>query len=115
MNSTIGLNPIIAAPILNPEKPPSLIGVSIIRFPPNSISEIGRPYPGNQFGLDFAIVEDPNAFQGASKGTFWWWGIAGSWFWIDPQEEIVLIGMIQNNDIGLSLQIQRAARAAIYQ
>ena len=82
---------------------------------PNSISEIGRPYPGNQFGLDFAIVEDPNAFQGASKGTFWWWGIAGSWFWIDPQEEIVLIGMIQNNDIGLSLQIQRAARAAIYQ
>ena len=82
---------------------------------PNSISEIGRPYPGNQFGLDFAIVEDPNAFQGASKGTFWWWGIAGSWFWIDPQEEIVLIGMIQNNDIGISLQIQRAARAAIYQ
>ena len=34
---------------------------------------------------------------------------------VDPQEEIVLIGMIQNNDIGLSLQIQRAARAAIYQ
>lgn len=82
---------------------------------PESIPEIGRPYPGNQFGLDFAIVDDPSLFQGASKGTFWWWGIAGSWFWIDPQENIVLIGMIQNNDLGLSLQIQRAARAAIYQ
>jgi CubicO group peptidase (beta-lactamase class C family) len=82
---------------------------------PESIPEIGPPYPGNQFGLDFAVVDNPSVFQGASKGTFWWWGIAGSWFWIDPQENIIVVGMIQNNDIGLSLQIQRAARAAIYQ
>jgi CubicO group peptidase (beta-lactamase class C family) len=82
---------------------------------PDSISQIGRPYPGNQFGLDFAIVGDSDLFQGASEGTFWWWGIAGSWFWIDPQENIIVIGMIQNDDIGLSIQIQRAARAAIYQ
>ena len=82
---------------------------------PEGITEIGQPYPGNAFGLDFAIVEDSMVFQKAPVGTHWWWGIAGSWFWIDPVNETVFIGMIQNNDILLSLQIHRAARSAIYE
>ncbi len=72
-------------------------------------------YPGNVFGLDFAIVENSAAYQGASAGTHWWWGIAGSWFWIDPVEDIVFIGMIQNDDILYSLRVHAASRAAIYQ
>ncbi len=72
-------------------------------------------YPGNVFGLDFAIVENSAAYQGASAGTHWWWGIAGSWFWIDPVENIVFIGMIQNDDILYSLRVHAASRAAIYQ
>ena len=82
---------------------------------PEGITEIGQPYPGNAFGLDFAIVEDSKVFQKAPVGTHWWWGIAGSWFWIDPVNETVFIGMIQNNDILLSLQTHRAARSAIYE
>ena len=82
---------------------------------PEAVDEIGQPYPGNVFGLDFAIVKNPDAFQKAPVGTHWWWGIAGSWFWIDPVTEIVFIGMIQNNDILLSLEIHRAARSAIYE
>ena len=82
---------------------------------PEGITEIGQPYPGNAFGLDFAIVKDSEVFQKAPVGTHWWWGIAGSWFWIDPVNETVFIGMIQNNDILLSLQIHRAARSAIYE
>lgn len=82
---------------------------------PESIDGIGQLYPGNVFGVDFAIVDNPDVFQGASKGTHWWWGIAGSWFWIDPVEEIVFIGMIQNSDILYSVQIHGAARSAIYQ
>lgn len=82
---------------------------------PAGVSEIGQPYPGNVFGLDFAVVENPEIFQGAPAGTHWWWGIAGSWFWIDPINETVFIGMIQNNDILLSLQIHRAARSAMYE
>ena len=38
MNSTIGLSPRIAAPIAIPEKPLSLIGVSMILRGPNSSS-----------------------------------------------------------------------------
>ena len=82
---------------------------------PEAVDEIGQPYPGNVFGLDFAIVKNPDAFQNSPVGTHWWWGIAGSWFWIDPVTEIVFIGMIQNNDILLSLEIHRAVRSAIYE
>ena len=82
---------------------------------PEDIKAIGQPYPGNVFGLDFAVVENSEIFQKAPVGTHWWWGIAGSWFWIDPVNETVFIGMIQNNDILLSLQIHRAARSAIYE
>ena len=82
---------------------------------PEDVKAIGQPYPGNVFGLDFAVVENSEIFQKAPVGTHWWWGIAGSWFWIDPVTETVFIGMIQNNDILLSLQIHRAARSAIYE
>ena len=82
---------------------------------PDSIDGIGQLYPGNVFGVDFAIVDNPDVFQGAPKGTHWWWGIAGSWFWIDPVENIVFIGMIQNSDILYSVQVHGAARSAIYQ
>ena len=82
---------------------------------PKAVANIGQLYPGNVFGLDFAIVEDSDSYQGASKGTHWWWGIAGSWFWIDPVENIGFIGMIQNDDILYSLRVHAAARAAIYE
>ncbi|HTE42080.1 MAG TPA: serine hydrolase domain-containing protein, partial [Steroidobacteraceae bacterium] len=40
---------------------------------------------GAQFGLDFAVYNDTIAAGGYyGKGTFWWGGAAGTWFWIDP-------------------------------
>ena len=82
---------------------------------PDGVPNIGNLYPGNVFGLDFAIVDEPEKYQGAPRGTHWWWGIAGSWFWVDPVEDIVVIGMIQNGDILYSLQVHAATRAALYQ
>jgi len=52
--------------------------------------------PGAQFGLDFAVTSDPMAAGGYyGKGTFWWGGAAGTWFWIDPVNDLIVIGMIQ--------------------
>ncbi|MDT8428412.1 MAG: serine hydrolase domain-containing protein [Pseudomonadales bacterium] len=82
---------------------------------PDHIDAISPLYPGNVFGVDFAIVDDPAVFNGAPKGTHWWWGIAGSWFWIDPVENIVFVGMIQNDDILYSLQVHSAMRTLLYQ
>jgi CubicO group peptidase (beta-lactamase class C family) len=49
-----------------------------------------------RFGLDFAIHTDPKS-AGApyGTGTFYWGGAAGTWFWIDPVNDLAFIGMIQ--------------------
>ncbi len=52
--------------------------------------------PGAQFGLDFAVYSDPVAAGGYyGKGTYWWGGVAGTWFWIDPINDLIVVGMIQ--------------------
>jgi CubicO group peptidase (beta-lactamase class C family) len=52
--------------------------------------------PGTGFGLDFAVVEDPAAAGGyVGQGTYYWGGFAGTWFWIDPVYQLIVIGMIQ--------------------
>jgi CubicO group peptidase (beta-lactamase class C family) len=52
--------------------------------------------PGAGFGLDFAVYTDTVAAGGYyGKGTFYWGGAAGTWFWIDPTDELIVIGMIQ--------------------
>jgi CubicO group peptidase (beta-lactamase class C family) len=51
---------------------------------------------GSGFGLDFAVVMDPIASGGYyGKGTFYWGGAAGTWFWIDPVNDLIVVGMIQ--------------------
>ncbi len=52
--------------------------------------------PGSSFGLDFAIIEDPVENGTAyTKGEYYWGGAAGTWFWIDPVEDLVFVGMVQ--------------------
>ena len=59
----------------------------------------GPAQEGIGFGLDFAIVLDP-AKAGVSQGrnTFYWGGAFGTWFWIDPANEVIVVGMIQNQN-----------------
>jgi CubicO group peptidase (beta-lactamase class C family) len=52
--------------------------------------------PGLGFGYDFAVFESPAKFGStAGQGTFLWDGAAGTWFWIDPANDLVFVGMIQ--------------------
>jgi len=71
-------------------------------------------YPGNQFGLNFAIVADPSRNDGVSEGSYWWWGIGGTWFWIDPVEDLIFIGMIQNRNLGYARQLQGISKRMVY-
>jgi len=80
---------------------------------PENISNIGAFYPGNVFGVDFAVVDDADKAN-TPVGTHWWWGIAGTWFWIDPVENIVFIGMIQNDDYFYSMQLHTKIRQLMY-
>jgi CubicO group peptidase (beta-lactamase class C family) len=48
------------------------------------------------FGLDFMVVKDPHKaghLEGA--GTMSWGGAAGTWFWVDPTNDVIFVGMIQ--------------------
>jgi CubicO group peptidase (beta-lactamase class C family) len=56
----------------------------------------GRPN-GLGWGLGFAIMKDPAAAgYMSSEGTFFWAGAAGTQFWVDPKEDLVLVAMIQH-------------------
>lgn len=48
------------------------------------------------FGLDFGLYAN-TASTGSKigEGTYFWGGAAGTWFWIDPVNDVVFIGMIQ--------------------
>ena len=57
----------------------------------------GPKEPGIGFGLDFAIVMDPAAAKSPrGRNTFYWGGAFGTWFWVDPTNDLVVVGMIQN-------------------
>jgi CubicO group peptidase (beta-lactamase class C family) len=48
------------------------------------------------FGLDFMVVKDPRkAGHLEGSGTMSWGGAAGTWFWIDPANDVIFVGMIQ--------------------
>ena len=52
--------------------------------------------PGFGYGYNCAVVYDPpEANLPDGKGTFFWDGAAGTWFWIDPTNDVVFVGMIQ--------------------
>ena len=52
---------------------------------------------GLGFGLGFAVVTDPAAVgYVSSEGAYFWSGAAGTQFWIDPKEDLVVVAMIQH-------------------
>ncbi|TKA92650.1 serine hydrolase domain-containing protein [Halopseudomonas bauzanensis] len=54
--------------------------------------------PGNRFGLNVAVVEDSAKAGHLPVGTYWWWGIQGPWMWVDPSNNRIVMGMMQNTD-----------------
>jgi CubicO group peptidase (beta-lactamase class C family) len=56
----------------------------------------GRFNPGEGFGLDFKVIEDPRrAGRMEGAGTLNWNGVFGTWFWVDPANGVVFVGMVQ--------------------
>ncbi len=52
--------------------------------------------PGYGYGFNGAVFIDPEQVGApVGKGTYQWDGAAGTWFWVDPVNEIVYVGLIQ--------------------
>ena len=67
---------------------------------PNIHPMVGNP--GNTFGIDFALVTEPDGTTDhlRAKGEYWWYGAGGTWFGVNPVEDLVIVGMIQNQGRG---------------
>jgi CubicO group peptidase (beta-lactamase class C family) len=63
---------------------------------PVTPGEILLASPGYTFGLGFAVRQAAGiAGVPGSAGEFMWGGFAGTYFWIDPKEQIVAVYMTQ--------------------
>jgi CubicO group peptidase (beta-lactamase class C family) len=72
--------------------------------------------PGLGYGYNWAVVFDPpEANLPEGKGTFYWDGAAGTWFWVDPTNDVVFIGMIQRMLGPGSPNLEFESRATVYQ
>jgi CubicO group peptidase (beta-lactamase class C family) len=84
-----------------------------------SVDTYGPGQPGIGFGLGFATLMDPAvARTPEGRNSFYWGGAFGTWFWIDPTNDIVVVGMMQNVEgsrpTGGSPQVRPMSRQLVY-
>jgi CubicO group peptidase (beta-lactamase class C family) len=54
------------------------------------------PRDGQGFGLGFAVRTQPGQNpRPGSVGEFYWGGIYGTYFWVDPKEKLIAVMMMQ--------------------
>ena len=63
--------------------------------------------PGQGFGLGFGVS------VGDNPGTYWWSGVASTYFWIDPAEEIIAFAWTQLQPYGTA-PVDRLLRPIVY-
>ncbi|HOZ28775.1 MAG TPA: serine hydrolase domain-containing protein [Hyphomonadaceae bacterium] len=62
----------------------------------NHIGDLKGVIGGGAFGYGgMVVVNDPTEKAPQPKGTFSWFGIDGTWFWVDPSNNLAFVGMIQ--------------------
>jgi CubicO group peptidase (beta-lactamase class C family) len=72
------------------------------------------PEIGQSFGLGFAVRTEPGRSPlSGSRGDYFWAGIHGTYFWIDPQEKLFAVMMVQM-PFAESGYYRRAMRELVY-
>lgn len=75
----------------------------------------GEPAPGYGFGLGFAVRRgDGVAFTPGSAGDYNWGGYAGTFFWVDPKEQLIGVMMMQSPG-AMRLTHRNLLRQLVYQ
>ena len=81
---------------------------------PTGVNGLNPYVTHTKFGLDFAVIDDPIQAEAYSQGEYYWGGAAGTWFWIDPVENLVFIGMIQQFGAQLP-DVRSTSKRLVYQ
>ena len=102
------------ARILGP-KTMELITEDHLKFIPHEGGPLSLPNNGTSFGLGFSVVKNNAAKEIiGSVGTHGWGGAAGTFFGIDPKEDLIFILMIQLVDFN-NLKISNRFQTMVYQ
>jgi CubicO group peptidase (beta-lactamase class C family) len=68
------------------------------------------------YGLNVEVLHNPAAAGSlAGKGTFAWGGAAGTWFWVDPANDVIFVGMVQRFDYWEPDHPNNVSRTLTYQ
>lgn len=71
---------------------------------------------GAGFGLDLRVLEDARAAGTlAGTGTMSWGGAGGTWFWIDPGNDVIFVGMLQRFGLSGRDSLATVAQTLTYQ
>src|SRR6202050_3461905 len=72
--------------------------------------------PGMGWGYDCAVFTDPaQADEIVGKGTFFWLGAADTWFWVDPTNDLIFVGMTQHMIGPNQPNVEALSRPTVYQ
>jgi CubicO group peptidase (beta-lactamase class C family) len=70
--------------------------------------------PGYEFGVNGVVVTNPaRAGVAMGRGSYLWDGAGGTWFWVDPANKIVFVGMIQRLAAPGGPNVQGASQHAV--
>ncbi len=70
---------------------------------------------GFGYGFNCAVIFDPPAAEMPDgRGTFFWDGAAGTWFWVDPTNDVVFVGMIQRMHGSDNHTLEYRSHAVVY-
>ncbi|MGA8088948.1 MAG: serine hydrolase domain-containing protein [Terracidiphilus sp.] len=71
--------------------------------------------PGFGYGYNGAVEFNPaEANLPDGRGTYQWDGAAGTWFWVDPTNDVVFVGMIQRMLGPASPPLEYGSRQVVY-
>lgn len=75
-----------------------------------------RMRPGMGWGYDCAVFTNPSeADEIVGNGTFYWLGAADTWFWVDPANDLIFVGMTQHLFGRLQPNVEDLSRPVVYQ
>lgn len=100
---------------------PETVALMATNAIPDAVLQTSHPLrllpfnPAFGFGLGFSIVRDPKALGlSEGRGTLAWGGGGGTWFWIDPENDVVFVGLIQRVTDPVSQIFRARARSLVY-
>ncbi|MFC5344404.1 serine hydrolase domain-containing protein [Brevundimonas staleyi] len=100
---------------------PSTVELMATNVIPDAVLAVRNPMrllafnPAFGFGLGFSVFNDPRKLGSTEgRGTLAWGGMGGTWFWIDPENDLVFVGLIQRFADPISGEFRAKARTFTY-